>query len=145
MSTKVDKFQNWIKELWQGSSAGESARLIPVRSRVRISPLLFFYTNLKTLKRKITNWFVAPTIATNWVSFASALVRLVLLAYDVGESLPCYLEGFDTPSFLMQIFSKTYFKFQSLLHHLWSIDMMGWGCRRNILNARFGNRKHHRD
>ena len=30
------------KDLWQGSSAGESARLIPVRSRVRISPLLFF-------------------------------------------------------------------------------------------------------
>ena len=27
---------------WQGSSVGESARLIPVRSRVRISPLLFF-------------------------------------------------------------------------------------------------------
>ena len=37
-------------------------RLIPVRSRVRISPLLFFYTNLKTLKRKITNWFVAPML-----------------------------------------------------------------------------------
>ena len=29
-------------KLWQGSSVGESARLIPVRSRVRISPLLFF-------------------------------------------------------------------------------------------------------
>lgn len=27
-------------KIWQGSSAGESARLIPVRSRVRISPLL---------------------------------------------------------------------------------------------------------
>ena len=27
-------------KLWQGSSVGESARLIPVRSRVRISPLL---------------------------------------------------------------------------------------------------------
>ena len=26
--------------IWQGSSVGESARLIPVRSRVRISPLL---------------------------------------------------------------------------------------------------------
>ena len=27
-------------DLWQGSSVGESARLIPARSRVRISPLL---------------------------------------------------------------------------------------------------------
>ena len=31
---------------WQGSSAGESARLIPVRSRVRISPLLNKKTGL---------------------------------------------------------------------------------------------------
>ncbi len=29
-------------DLWQGSSVGESARLIPARSRVRISPLLVF-------------------------------------------------------------------------------------------------------
>ena len=37
------KLNNNIK--WQGSSVGESARLIPVRSRVRISPLLFFNVN----------------------------------------------------------------------------------------------------
>ena len=51
----VNNNQNKIKELWQGSSAGESARLIPVRSRVRISPLLFFYINLEALKGEITN------------------------------------------------------------------------------------------
>ena len=40
-SSARTSYWNIIK-IWQGSSAGESARLIPVRSRVRISPLLFF-------------------------------------------------------------------------------------------------------
>ena len=39
------------EQIWQGSSAGESARLIPVRSRVRISPLLFLLLTSRVIRR----------------------------------------------------------------------------------------------
>ena len=44
------RVRSWFK-IWQGSSVGESARLIPVRSRVRISPLLFFVAYSRVILR----------------------------------------------------------------------------------------------
>ena len=48
---EIKNFYDIIEFVSQGSSVGESARLIPVRSRVRISPLLFFIAVLRVIRR----------------------------------------------------------------------------------------------
>ena len=49
--------------MWQGSSVGESARLIPVRSRVRISPLLFLFIFLTVFAVRCTAFWLRAIFA----------------------------------------------------------------------------------